>query len=302
MAKEGRALVTGGAGFIGSNIVDALLERNFEVTVIDDLSAGKEENLDPKADFLNADIRDIAGIEPAFEGVDLVFHTAAMPRVQYSIENPVETHGVNVTGTLNVLGLSAKHKVGKLIFSSSSAVYGDGEGAPMKEGDAFDPQSPYALHKQIGEDYCRLYSKVYNLPTVSLRYFNVYGERQDPEGAYALVIAKFLERKKRGETLTVTGDGEQTRDFVHVRDVIKANLLSAESPDVGCGEVLNIGSGESVSVNRIAQLIGGEVEYIEARLEPKHTLSDSSKALETLGWKPTVSIEDGIKELKEDQR
>ncbi len=293
-----KALVTGGAGFIGSNLVDALLDKGLSVTVIDNLSAGKRENLNSKANFVNADIRDIDAIEEAFRGADLVFHTAAMPRVQYSIENPIETHQVNVTGTLNVLGLSAKHGVGKFVFSSSSAVYGDSEEGAMKEDDPASPKSPYALHKYVCEEYCRLYSEIYSLPTVSLRYFNVYGERQDPEGAYALVIAKFIDKKKRGEKLTITGDGEQTRDFVHVRDVVRANILSAYSTDLNSGEVLNIGSGRSVSVNEIARIIGGEAEYIDPRLEPRHTLSDCTKAKRLLAWEPAVSPEEGIEELK----
>ncbi|MGM0482508.1 MAG: SDR family NAD(P)-dependent oxidoreductase [Patescibacteria group bacterium] len=301
MKKFKKAVVTGGAGFIGSNLVDALLESGLSVSVIDNLSAGKEENLNPEAEFFNADIRDADAIEQALKEADLVFHTAALPRVQYSIENPVETHEVNVTGTLNVLGLSAKHGVKKLVLSSSSAVYGDQEERAMKEGDDLSPKSPYALHKYIDEEYCRLYSEIYSLPTVSLRYFNVYGKNQDPEGAYALVIAKFLEKKKKGQKLTITGDGEQTRDFVHISDVVKANILAAYSDNLRSGEALNIGSGRSVSINQIAELIGGEVEYIDPRLEPRHTLSDSSKALETLGWKPTVSIEEGIADLKKEQ-
>ncbi len=293
-----KALVTGGAGFIGSDLTNTLLEKGYQVTVLDDLSAGKKENINSKVDFYEADIRDIDAVEEVIEGVDLVFHAAALPRVQYSIENPIETNEVNVTGTLNLLGLSAKHKVEKFIFFSSSAIYGDSEGKPMQEEDEPDPQSPYALHKLIGEQYCQLYSKIYGLPTVCLRYFNVYGKNQDPEGAYALVIAKFLAKREKGEKLTITGDGEQTRDFIHVRDVVAANLLAAESEGLGGGEVLNIGSGESVSVNRVAELIGGEVEYIPPRLEPKHTLSDNKKAKKLLNWEPTISIEEGIEELR----
>ncbi|MGM0482911.1 MAG: SDR family NAD(P)-dependent oxidoreductase [Patescibacteria group bacterium] len=299
--KFKKAVVTGGAGFIGSNLVDALIGEGFSVSVIDNLSAGKKENLNQEAKFFNADIRDVDAIEEAFKEADLVFHTAALPRVQYSIENPIETHEVNVTGTLNVLGLSAKHGVGKFILSSSSAVYGDQEERAMKESDGIFPKSPYALHKYIDEEYCRLYSDMYSLPTVSLRYFNVYGKNQDPEGAYALVIAKFLEKKKKGEKLTITGDGEQTRDFVHIRDVVRANILAAYSKELNSGEVLNIGSGRSVSINQTARLIGGEVEYIDPRLEPRHTLSDSKRAEEVLGWKPSVSIEEGIEELKVEQ-
>ncbi len=293
-----KAIVTGGAGFIGSNLTDALLERGFEVVVLDDLSAGKKENINPKAQFLNVDIKEIDAMREAFEGAELVFHLSAMPRVQYSIENPLETHEANVTGTLNVLKLSAEYGVKKLIFSSSSAVYGDGVGKPMKESDSPSPKSPYALQKYITEEYCKLWSLIYDLPTVSLRYFNVYGERQDPEGAYALVIGKFLKQRMEGEKLTVTGDGEQSRGFVHVGDVVEANIIAAESK-LGSGEVINIGSGESVSINRIAELVGGEKEYVESRFEPKHTLAKISKARDLLGWTPKVSIEEGMERLKE---
>ena len=292
-----RAIVTGGAGFIGSNLVDALIEKGMDVSVIDDLSAGKKVNVNPKAKLHVVDIKDKSSLEDIFKGGEFVFHAAALPRVQHSIDDPLETHSVNVTGTLNLLDISAKKNVKKFVFFSSSAVYGDKEGEPMVETDEPKPKSPYALHKYISEEYCKLFSEVYGLPTVSLRYFNVYGERQDPEGAYALVIAKFLDLRKKGKKLTITGDGEQTRDFVNVKDVVKANILAARSELVS-GEVLNIGSGRAVSVNRIAQLIGGEVEYTDPRFEPRHTLSDSKVAEELLGWKPTVSIEEGIKELK----
>lgn len=293
-----KLLVTGGAGFIGSNLVDALVERGFKVHVIDNLSNGKKENVNKKAVLHVLDITNLDSIKPVFIGVDYVFHLAALPRVQYSIEHPAESNKTNVEGTLNVLISSAEAKVKRVIYSASSSAYGDQVTMPLKETLAPAPKSPYGLQKYLGELYCRLWNEVYSLSTVSLRYFNVYGPRYNSEGSYALVIGKFLKQKMNGEPLTITGDGEQTRDFTHVRDVVRANMLAMESDKVGKGEVINIGAGRNQSVNKIAQLIGGKTIYLPARLEPKHTLADNSLAYKLLGWKPTVSIEDGISELK----
>ena len=294
-----KTIVTGGAGFIGSNLVDALVERGDEVVVIDNLSGGTKENINTEADFHQIDICDLEAIRPLFKDADLCFHLAAKPRVQFSIENPQETHNVNVTGTLNILEASREAGLSRVVFSSSSSIYGDQDIMPIVETMEANPKSPYGLHKYIGERYARVWSEVYSLQTVSLRYFNVYGPRQSAEGAYALVIAKFLEQVKQGQKMTITGDGEQTRDFTHIRDVVKANLFSAESDKVGSGEAINIGAGNNVSINKIAELIGGEIEYIPPRFEPKNTLADNQRARDLLGWEPQVSIEDGIKELKE---
>ncbi len=293
-----RLLVTGGAGFIGSNLVDVLIERGFEVHVIDDLSNGKKENVNKKAVLHTLDVTDLGSIKPIFTGVDYVFHLAALPRVQYSIECPAESNKTNVEGTLNVLISSVEAKVKKFIYSASSSAYGDQVAMPLKEDMIPSPKSPYGLQKYLGELYCRLWREVYNLPTVSLRYFNVYGPRYNPDGAYALVIGKFLKQRLNGEPMTITGDGEQTRDFTHVRDVVRANILAMESQMVGRGEVINIGAGKNQSMNRIAQLIGGPATYIPARLEPKHTLADNTLARELLGWKPEIDLEEGISELK----
>ncbi len=293
-----KILVTGGAGFIGSNLVDALIKRGFEVHVIDDLSNGKKENVNKKAKLHILDITDLDSIRPIFKGVDYVFHLAALPRVQYSIEHPAESNKTNVEGTLNVLISSAGAKVKKVIYSASSSAYGDQAVMPLKESCTPAPKSPYGLQKYLGELYCRLWSEVYKLPTVSLRYFNVYGPRYSSEGAYALVVGKFLKQRSNGEPMTITGNGEQTRDFTHVRDVVRANILSMESKKTGRGEVINIGAGHNHSINKVAKLIGGPVEYMPARLEPKHTLADNSLAFELLGWKPEVKLEEGISELK----
>lgn len=292
-----KVVVTGGAGFIGSHLVDALIEKGFDVHVIDNLSNGKKELVNNKAILHELDIRNLEKIKPVINGAKYVFHLAALPRVQFSIENPEETNEVNVTGTLNVLIASEEGGVDRVVYTASSAAYGNQSSMPLNEEMKADPLSPYGLHKYIGELYSSVWSKVYDLSTVSLRYFNVYGQRMDPDGAYALVIGKFIKQKKEGKKLTITGDGEQTRDFTHVSDVVNANILAAESKNVGKGEVINIGAGEGQSINKIAELIGGEVEYVPARLEPKHTQADNAKARKLLGWKPKVSIEDGIGEL-----
>lgn len=300
--NKAKAIVTGGAGFIGSNLTDALLERGYEVHVIDNLSGGKRENLNPKAIFHEKDIRNLADIAPIFENSKFVFHLAALPRVQYSIEHPDVTSEVNVMGMQNVLIASDRARVARVVYSASSSAYGDSAVMPLHEDLPANPKSPYGLQKYVGELYCRLWSEVYGLPTVSLRYFNVYGPKLDPEGAYALVIGRFLKQRAEGKPLTITGDGTQTRDFTHVRDVVRANILAAESDEldekVGRGEVINIGAGENCTINRLAELIGGEIEHIAPRLEPHDTLADNALAKKLLDWEPTVTLEEGIAELK----
>ncbi len=292
-----KAVVTGGAGFIGSHLTNFLIEQGLEVTVIDNLSAGKKEKVNEKAKLVVADICDLDVITPHFTQADYVFHFAALPRVQFSIEHPVETHEANVTGTMNVFLAAREAKVKRVVYSASSSAYGDSKVMPLHEDLPASPKSPYGLHKYIGELYARVMNEVYALPTVSLRYFNVYGPGQDPDGPYALVIGRFLKQKAEGKPLTVTGDGEQTRDFTHVKDVVRANWLAATSDKVGHGEVINIGAGNNISINKLAKLIGGPIEYVPARLEPKHTLADNKKAKELLGWSPTIIFEDGLKEL-----
>ncbi len=293
-----KVVVTGGAGFIGSNLVDALVDKGFDVHVIDNLVSGKRENVNKKAKLHISDITDLKSIELIFKNAKYVFHLAALPRVQYSIEHPQETNLVNVNGTLNVLTVSQKAGVKKVIYSASSSAYGDQSVMPLKENMPASPKSPYGLQKYIGELYCKVWNVVFQLPTVSLRYFNVYGPRNNAEGAYALVIAKFLKQRADGEPMTITGDGEQTRDFTHVRDVVRANILAMESDKVGKGEVINIGAGRNYSVKQIAELIGGPVVYIPARFEPRDTLADRLLAKKLLGWEPQVTIEEGIAELK----
>ncbi len=292
-----KVIVTGGAGFIGSNLTKALLEKGYEVHVIDDLSGGKRENVPAEVTFHEVSITDYNAIKDIFADTLYVFHLAALPRVQYSIEHPIETNDANVVGLVNVLTAAKQAGVKKVIYSASSSAYGDQDVLPLVETMEASPKSPYGLQKYIGELYCRLWSEVYKLPTVSLRYFNVYGPGQSSEGAYALVIAKFIKLKNEGKKLTITGDGTQTRDFTHVSDVVNANILAAESDNVEKGEVMNIGAGDNVTINKIAELIGGDIEYIEARLEPKDTKADFSKAKSLIGWEPKVNIEDGIRDL-----
>lgn len=294
-----KAVVTGGAGFIGSHIVDALVEKGFETHVIDNYAGGKrEDRTNPNATYHEIDILEYEKIAPVVSGATYVFHEAALPRVQYSIEYPIETFRANVDGTVSVLKAAREGGVKRLVYAASSSAYGDQDTLPLSEDLPAQPKSPYGLQKYIGELSCRVWSTVYGLPTVSLRYFNVYGSRFDPNGAYALVIGKFLTQRAAGEKLTITGDGTQTRDFTHVRDVVRANLLAAASESVGMGEVINIGAGRNVSVNDVAALVGGEAVHVEPRLEPHDTRADNRRAKELLGWEPTIALEDGIEELK----
>lgn len=292
------SVVTGGAGFIGSHLADALLEEGYEVRVVDNLSGGKREKVPIEAEFFELDVNDTAALTKIMSGAEFVFHLAALPRVQYSIEHPLETNRANVDGTVSVLTAARDAGVKRVIYSASSSAYGDQEVMPLTEDMPASPKSPYGLQKYIGELYCRVFSEIYGLQTVSLRYFNVYGPGASAEGAYALVIAKFLKQRAEGSPMTITGDGTQTRDFTHVRDVVHANILAAHSQKVGKGEVINIGAGQNASVSRVAELIGGPVAHIAARLEPHDTLADHTRAKELLGWEPTVSLEEGIMELK----
>lgn len=293
-----KCLVTGGAGFIGSNLVDALIKKGHDVLVIDNLSTGKREYLNPRAKFFETDLRDFEKIRPLFDGVDFVFHEAALPRIPLSIEKPIETNDINIKGTLNALVASKEAGVKKFIYASSSSVLGGNATLPMREDIPCQPLNPYALQKYVGELYCKIFSDIYGLPTVSLRYFNVFGPRQPREGSYVPVIGIFLTQKKEGKPLTITGDGEQTRDFTFVSDVVRANILAMELEKVGGGEVINIGAGENHSINEIAKMIGGATTYIPLPPgEMRDTLADIAKARELLGWEPKITLAEGIKQL-----
>lgn len=295
-----KALVTGGAGFIGSHIVDLLIESGHEVIVLDNLSSGKIENLNKKADFVEMDLLSDQivwndGRSIYFEDVDTVFHVAAMPRVQPSIEDPLGSNRQNVEATLRVLEYCRKNNVRRFVFSSSSSVYGDAEKLPTDELCAICPMSPYALQKLVGEQYCNLYGKLYDLETVCLRYFNVYGERMsDDDLAYSTVVSVFNKQKEQGLPLTINGTGEQRRDFIYVKDVARMNLIAMEHKDLGNGEVVNVGSGKNYSVNQIAENFNSEVIYRPVVLEPKETLSCVDKA-KSFGWNPTVDLMDWLK-------
>ena len=296
-----RVLVTGGAGFIGSNLVDRLINDGHEVVIVDNMSTGRDENINPKAEIWCVDIADVdEDWDEIFEGVDVVFHTAAKARVQPSIDNPVEFDRTNVGGVVNMLNCSRKYGVKRFIYSSSSSVYGNVETTPTPESHKLNPMSPYALQKLIGEQYCKLFSELYGLETVCLRYFNVYGERQLLEGAYCLVMGIFARQKLSGKPMTIRGDGEQRRDFTYVGDVVDANMRCMDYPLELNGESFNIGNGDNRSVNQIADLISGDRVNVEPVIEPRETLADNTKARKHLGWKPTNKIENWIIKYKEE--
>lgn len=292
-----KIIVTGGAGFIGSHLVDALIKRGDKVLVIDNLTTGRRKNLNPKAEFLKADIRDFNKIQPLFLGKDFVFHLAALPRVAVSIEKPLETNDINIKGTLNVLFAASKAKVKKFIYASSASVYGDQKTLPLKENFLPRPLSPYAVQKYVGELYCKVFSDVFGLPTVSLRYFNVFGPRQDPDSPYSGVVAKFLKQKKEGKPLTIIGKGSQKRDFSYVFDVVEATILAVEK-EIHGSEVVNVASGKNYTVNELAKIVGGKTLNLPQRPgEIKSSLADISKAGKILKWKPKYDLKKGIREM-----
>ena len=296
-----KAIVTGGAGFIGSNLVDKLIDMGVEVHIIDDLSTGKKENINPKATFYNKDVSKITLLDyDLFKGVDVVFHLAALARVQPSIEDPITFNKVNIDGTLNILWAAHKAGVKRVVYSASSSCYGNNENFPTPETESTNPLSPYGLQKYLGEHYCKMFSEVYGLDTVSLRYFNVYGERMLLEGAYCLVLGIFAQKMLQGKSLTINNDGEQRRDFTYVGDVVNANVLAATHPENLNGEVFNIGNGDNYSVNELADMFGGEKVEGEKCLEPFLTLADNSKAKNILNWNPTGDLPTWIEKYKKD--
>jgi UDP-glucose 4-epimerase len=274
-----KVLITGNKGFIGSHLAKKLEELGHEVVGYD-LKEGK-------------DIRTITPKD--LEGIDYVFHMAAQAKVPLSIDQPLMTHDHNVNGTLNVLECARQAKVKRVIYSASSSAYGIQDILPLYETMTPNPMSPYGVQKLVGEYYCKVYSEVYGLETVSLRYFNVYGEDMPTDNAYSACIAIFLQNSRQGKPLTVYG-GKQTRDFTYVGDVVDANIKAMESENVGHGEVINIGGGENHSVNTIAETIGGTMVYEPQRKgEPMNTLSDCSKAKELLGWEAKTKLIEWLK-------
>jgi len=288
-------LVTGGAGFIGSHLVDKLISQKHQVVVIDNLSAGKKENLNLKANFYNLDICDFEEIKPLFKNIDYVFHLAAIPRVPVSIKDPLGTSKNNILGTLNVFKAAADNKIKRVVFASSSSVYGEQAKLPLKENMLPNPISPYALQKLVGEQFAKLFNKLYKVPIISLRYFNVFGPRIDFASDYSLVLGKFLRQRIQKKPLTIFGDGEQTRGFCYVDDVVEANIKAMESQKLDGGEIINISSGKSYSINYLVDLIGGKTQYLPRRQgDVLHTEANISLAKNLLDWEPKINFKEGV--------
>tara|TARA_R110000824_G_scaffold1118_4_gene6103 strand:+ start:3463 stop:4395 length:933 start_codon:yes stop_codon:yes gene_type:complete len=306
-------IVTGGCGFIGSHIVDELIDNNYSVTVIDNLSADCNEEFyfNDEASYLHIDIKDYEAIAPFFKDVDYVFHLAAESRIQPTLEKPQEACLTNFVGTCNVLEASRQHSVKRVMYSGTSSAYGRANrsllsaliGSPsaaLREDMHRDCLNPYSVSKTAAEDLCKMYYTLWNLETVIFRYFNVYGERQPTKGQYAPVVGLFLKQEKANEPLTLVGDGLQRRDFTHVKDVVKANTLAMKSENYGIlGQTFNVGTGVNHSVLEIAQLIGDNFTNLPPRLgESRETLADITKISRELGYEPSVKLEDWIKENK----
>ncbi len=297
-------VVTGGAGFIGSHLAEELSRRRYHVIILDDLSTGKLENIKDlltkeNVEFIKDSITDLPMLQKIFHDVDYVFHQAAIPSVPRSIDNPRASHDVNVSGTLNVLLAAQGNSAKKVIYASSSSVYGDTPTLPKGEDMMPNPLSPYAVTKLAGEYYCLVFHQVYGLPTVCLRYFNVYGPRQDPTSQYAAVIPRFITRAFEGNSPIILGEGEQTRDFTFIKDVVAANILAAESDAYG---LFNIAQGKSITINELAKLVttimGKNIELIhqEPRAgDVRHSLADISRA-RAFGYEPKYSLEEGLRE------
>lgn len=289
-----KVLVTGGAGFIGSHLTDALIKKGYRVIVIDDLSAGKKEHVNPQAEFHKLNICDYQKINPVFKNVDYVFHLAAIPRVPFSVKEPVKTSETNIMGTINVFKSAYDHKIKRVIFASSSSVYGN-QKMPFRETMLTGPLSPYALQKAVGEQTAKLFYELYKLQVVCLRFFNVYGPRIDFNSEYSLVLGRFLKQKRYGQPLTIFGTGGQTRSFSFVDDVVEANIKAMESGKIKGFEIINIGSEKSYSIDYLADLIGGEKKYLPVRKgDLLHTKADINKAKRLLNWKPKTSFARGI--------
>jgi UDP-glucose 4-epimerase len=292
-----KAIVTGGAGFIGSHIVDYLLAKGWHVKVIDNESAETHDKFywNKNSENHEEDICDYESIRPIFDGVDFVFHLAAESRIQPTLDNPILAAEVNTVGTCTILQCAKEAGVKRVVYSSTSASYGLVNEIPNVESMATDCLNPYSVSKVSGEEFCKIYTNLFGLETVVLRYFNVYGERQPLIGQYAPVIGLFLKQKKEGKPMTIIGDGLQRRDFTYVKDVVNANFLSSQSNHVS-GEVINIGTGENYSILELAQEIGGDYEFIEPRKgELRESLADNSKAKKLLKWNPKTNLKEWIK-------
>jgi len=306
--SDKKILITGGAGFIGSNIVKTLLEKGAKVRILDSFITGKRKNIEPflnneNFELIEGDLRDYSTVRKSTEGVDYILHQGALPSVPRSIKDPVTTNNINVLGTLNVLKAAKESGVKRVVYASSSSVYGDSKTLPKKEDMAVNPLSPYALSKYTGERYCQIFYQIYGLETVCLRYFNVFGPNQDPTSQYAAVIPKFINLIKNDEIPIIYGDGLQSRDFTYVENVVEANILACEREGIA-GEVFNIACENSSTilqlVNLINKFLGKNVEpkFVESRPgDVKHSLASIEKAKLKLGYKPKVSFEEGLEKL-----
>ena len=301
-----RYVITGAAGFIGSNLTRAILERGHAVVGIDNFLTGKRENLAGIAgefELVEGDVRDAELLRRAFRGATYVLHHAALASVPWSVAEPALAHDHNATGTLNALVAARDAGVERFVLASTSAVYGDGAQVPCGEDQPLRPESPYAATKLIGESYAALFHRTYGLPTIALRYFNVFGPRQDPQSAYAAAIPIFARKALAGEPPVIFGDGEQTRDFVHVDDVIAANLLACAASGPACGEAFNIGGGARVTVNALCReiiaLVGADVAPVHAPPragDVRHSLADIGKARRVLGFEPAFDVATGLRQ------
>lgn len=304
MSLSGIALVTGGAGFIGSHIAAALCESGARVRVIDDLSTGHRENLEEiggEIDFTQASLTDEATLRRALEDVELVFHEAAIPSVPRSVKDPRATHEASVNATFSLLLGAQECGVRRVVYAASSSAYGDQPTLPKVEDMRPDPLSPYAVAKLVGEYYCRVFTRVYGLETVALRYFNVFGPRQDPTSQYSGVISRFIAALLSGEQPVIFGDGEQSRDFTYIANVVAANLSAAET-STGIGQTINVANGERTTLNELLEILqrltgraGVQAEYKEPRAgDVKHSLADNTRAKEMLGYRTLVGLEEGL--------
>jgi UDP-glucose 4-epimerase len=299
-----RVLVTGGGGFIGSNLVRGLLERGHDVRVLDNFSTGNRANLDEvEADIelVEGELRSYERVHAATRGVEIVFHQGALPSVPRSVQDPLTTNAVNVEGTVNLLLAARDEQVRRVVFASSSSVYGNSGTLPRREDAAPDPISPYAVAKLAAERYCVSASRVYPIEAVALRYFNVFGPRQDPHSQYAAVVPRFIAAIAAGEPVPIYGDGQQSRDFTYVANIVEANLLAAETDGVS-GAILNVATGESATVDSLADTIGAilgkpvEKEYLPARAgDVRDSWADVSEARRLLGFEPRVGLEEGLR-------
>ncbi len=299
-------LVTGGAGFIGSHIAGALLARGDAVRVLDNFSTGRRENLDfaeggNRLRIVNGDVRDPRAVEEVASGVDAIFHEAALPSVQRSIDDPAASHAVNADGTVIVLEAARKLGVRRFMYAGSSSVYGDNPSLPKSEEMLPAPMSPYAVSKLVGEYYCQVYARLYGIQTVTLRYFNVFGPRQDPDSPYAAVVPLFIEALAAGRRPLIYGDGHQSRDFTFIDNVVRANILALEAPGLS-GEVLNVAMGERVSLLEMLEVLErimgrpANPEHAPARAgDVKHSLADIARARQVLGYEPGVRMEEGLR-------